>query len=810
MRNIASILGVLLLGAVVGPASDTRGQAPAPAAETAPEEPTAAAAAAAAAEAAEAAEAEAAADETVLPLRLFEQEPPYDEITLRESGKTVRVIRLPFRAMPANSLPTDNWDIALIVDPDKVYELTRKDVAAVKFWEQIVLEAANQLVADKNFDEAYDFFDYMLQNFPAAPGVEEGYQQFVFKDATEVWLEGRADYALAMFAEVHARNPAYPRLDTALGKVVDKIVEGHYEREEFAPARRLLRKLAGMYPNHVVAVKWQGKLAADAGVLLAAATEHRQAARLPEAYTASLRAYKIWPGDQANRELLTRLQEEYPRVVVGVRLPRGTSPTDRLDDWASRRSRRLMGRGLQEFIGHGPQGGEYLSPFGRLTRLDLDLKLLLNLNPGMHWSDDALLTGYDVAQHLRDMADPDSPHFRSDWQSVFARAQVHGVMEVEVDLRRGHVRPEALLQESFETWRPAARAVETPPTLGPYRLGAQTTDAVQFLANDRYFARGPYQPREVLEAYFPDARAAVTALRRGDVTILDRLNPWEVKPLRAAAGSDIVVEEYAVPTIHCLVPNPDRPLAASRHMRRALVFGIDRDLLLREQLFQGAPPPGSRVISGPFPAGLSADDALGYAYNDAVPVLPYDPTLALLRRDLTLAEYNKRHEGEGEPLKELPPILLAHAPHEMARLACRAIQQHLKIVKIEIQLVELPSDRAAAPPEYDFLYAEVAMWEPVIDARRLLGSEGLARRCSSYMDQALRRLDEADDWKAVRERLLEVHRMCDMEMAIVPLYQLTEHFAYHQSVAGIAARPVSLYQSIETWRLVPPPLEEGE
>ena len=61
-----------------------------------------------------------------------------------------------------------------------------------------------------------------------------------------------------------------------------------------------------------------------------------------------------------------------------------------------------------------------------------------------------------------------------------------------------------------------------------------------------------------------------------------------------------------------------------------------------------------------------------------------------------------------------------------------------------------------------------------------------------------------------REQLLEVHRACDADAAVVPLFQLTEHFAYSRTLAGLGDRPVSLYQFVENWQIAPLSLADAE
>ena len=92
------------------------------------------------------------------------------------------------------------------------------------------------------------------------------------------------------------------------------------------------------------------------------------------------------------------------------------------------------------------------------------------------------------------------------------------------------------------------------------------------------------------------------------------------------------------------------------------------------------------------------------------------------------------------------------------------------------------------------------MSEPLVDARRVLGEEGMTGGCSPYMTLALRQLDEAVDWGEVRDCLHRVHRIAYDDVAVLPLWQLVEHFVRHESLRGVGARPVSLYQNVEQWR----------
>ncbi len=100
----------------------------------------------------------------------------------------------------------------------------------------------------------------------------------------------------------------------------------------------------------------------------------------------------------------------------------------------------------------------------------------------------------------------------------------------------------------------------------------------------------------------------------------------------------------------------------------------------------------------------------------------------------------------------------------------------------------------------DLRYAELAVWEPVADARKIFGPHGLARDLQSpYIDSALRDLDTATNWKDVRAQFADLHEIADHELPVIPLWQTINYFAYHTTVRGLGDSPMTLYQNVNEW-----------
>ncbi len=735
------------------------------------------------------------------PLYLHE---PFDELTLNErnGGAVLRVrpIELggPPRKVPATA-PEGKLSVRLLDQPDKAYELDWSAVAKVSLFEDRLLFMAQQLAKKGKFDDAYEYFQFLRKNYPKLEGLEASYDDYLYEEAKAAGREGRFGNALAMLRELYERNPKRSDLQAALVMTSEKLVEKLVAAEDFAGARLLVRNLQSWFPKEPAVAKWQTQFQSQASTLLKQAEAALKAGEFRKADEAARRMQQLWPQLPGAKELCASIHGKYGRVVVGVSSTSPVHDPGRIDDWAARRTGHLVHRPVALFAGPGAQGGNYQCPIGKLD-LDKSLrKMTLQVAPGLRWSaGTATLTGADVAHRLLAMADPTDAAYQGGWADLLGGLEVREVYNVTITFRHPCVRPEAWLETYVLPYTDPSLLGQADVTGGPYVVHSAGEEESRYVINEQYGSGPTNRPREISERYFREKGKALSALRQGRIQVLDRLGPWEVQLARGARG--IVVEPYAVPLVHCLIPNLHRPLMANRTFRRALVYGLDRKTLL-DTLTNGQELPGTRVISGPFAATLGSERSIHYAYDDNVKPRDYDPRLGLTLAAQAGEELIAAEKTRGRESKGLAPLLLAHPGDPVARMACGLIRQQLQLIGVTVSLKELPPGTPAKlTDDVDLLYAELAAWEPVVDARRILGEDGLAGGCSAYMSLALRQLDAATDWSEVRSRLRQVHRVAHNDVAVVPLYQLTDHFAYHDSIQGIGTRPISLYQNVSQWQ----------
>ncbi|MBL9163858.1 MAG: hypothetical protein JNL18_14095 [Planctomycetaceae bacterium] len=788
----------------------------------------------AAAASAPAAASGSATDEAVeIAVPLLERS-PFDRITLDAANQNAVietvVLDLPNRQLP-NPLPTTgSLDIRRLSHPSIPYTVQWAAITKVELFEQMLLAEAERLTAEGKFGDAFDYLAFLTANYPQLPGLEQALQ-------THLWREASASYAAKKHAEawpalvaLYERNANYPRLVNAVQAVSDDLIARRLQDRDYAAARTLVEALSRSFPklNLANVARWQGQFQSDAEAQLTRARKAFAAKDYGEARDAIAFARSIMPDIPGGVELWKEIQATAPEIRVGVTQPAPPGVMSQTPTWAAARVSDLVNPRLVEMVDFGAEGGVYASRWSDLKASDDGLRTAITLKP---LAVERGLRASTLALRLVEMASLQGDRAQADFAALTAGVQLTNGRGVEIVWRRPHVRPEAFLQIPLR-W--LATASEAPGLwFDPQPTKRDGVEHPFERSSPPSTAAG--EPRLVVEMQYPDDESMLDALMRNDVDAIDRVPPWQLASVENAATVSVV--PYRLPTVHVLIPNPANPLLEVREFRRALNYGIDAESIVRDIILGGETRAGFRTLSGPFPAGVTLNDPGGYAYNPEVAPRPYEPRLAALLAGVartTLAkreEEKKKAEAEAKakaaaaseppttegdaakkpaassdaPAAETPapppaPLILAHAADPVARLSCQTIKLQLDLIGIPIKLAEFKSSAPPAELKYDLLYAELAVWEPVYDARRLLGATGVAGRASAMMAAALDQLDRAENWNQARDQLREIHRIAHYDLPLIPLWQTVNHFAHRKSLSGIGASPVTLYQNLADWR----------
>ena len=737
---------------------------------------------------------------------LIERE-PFDQVTLKESGDVIEVYPLDFpnRQVPAENQRKGEIRIRRILDNDE-YDIRWAEIESIALFERRVLQQAvaswEQL---GQFDEAFQIFYFLQRRYPSLSGLIEEQKRYLAYNAKVLRDQQKHHQALSAIEELYKLDSESTAAAQGLNSIATDLVEMYRAKNDLSSAKTLMVRLIRVYGAEKLPGLRQVRDELDslAAIKRDEARALMKEERLREAYQVCNEMLVIWPDVDGGRELAQQLAELHPLVTVGTHQLAAVFDSARIDHWASRRTGRLTKRMLLEFEGAGPTGGRYESVFGEAEQGEDRRSLTLQLKPGISLQDGSKLTAYSLSRRLRDMANPAHSDYVPHWGSLLQATSVLDVFRLRVDLSRAHVLPESMLQiPVFSEQRE-----QQPLSDGPYRVEESSPQEMRFVTNKKYELGSGRQPAEILELYYDDRDKALAALQNGLIDVLDQISPADAQTLMGDPSLD--VKRYAHPTLHVLVPNYENEFLARRSFRTGLLQAINRKRIFSQLFLKGEKIAGCQVISGPFAPGVGENDPLNYAYDHQLSPRDYDPRLSMLL--LFMAEYELqqiaelRGEKEGTKLTEMKPLVLGHPRDPLIKAVCTAIQDQLKLLDISCRLKELPVGRTRDPEqECDLTYTEIAMWEPISDARRLLRPDGgIVGDSSQYLDQALRRLDGSQTWQNVRPHLVDLHQLTHYELPVIPLWQTVNFFAHRKGLLNVGASPVVLYQNVESWQITP-------
>lgn len=737
-------------------------------------------------------------DDPPAPTQRLIDRTPFDQLVLdaANENRTLDVLPLDLPERPFSAVPLEGTvQVRLLERPTELYEVSWADVARVRVFEELLLDEAVRLTADGKFDEAFDYLALLSKNHPALPGLAEAVGNYLRQDALALYQAGERDRALAVLVALRQHDPQFAGLAGALQTIAGEIIQRYLRDGNYSAARGVLEMWRSQFPDLATAAAgdWQRRFEAAATRQIDQARTLVQQRQFIAARKAVARARAIWPDLAAAAELQDEIKREFPFLTVGVFEAAPLRPGRTFDNWAAMRTQRLVQQLLVEQASFGAEGGVYRSTVGQLELDESGRQLTLTLEAGgaTPSAPMARVAPDTLSRFLLSLAAPDSPLYRSDYAGLLGGVVLEPENRVRLEFVRAHVRPEPLLQHPLPE---ESGAAATSFTMAEHSPGQVVFEAVE---SPR---RAALSFRAIVEHTQPDDESAAAALLAGGLDVLDRVPPWQVARLRAAPA--VRVDAYGLPTVHVLIPNTKRALLASREFRRALDFAIDRRWIVERVLTGGTPMPGFVALSGPLPVGSSLSDPLRYGYNSQVAPRPFEPRLATVLATVAWAGMQPPNAEKSDELSPIPELVLAHPLDPLIRVACQSIETQLERIGIPVELRALSADELTADGDaWDLRYAELAVWEPVTDARRIVGREGLAgAACSPYLEAALRELDQATNWQDVRARLAAVHEIVHHELPVIALWQTVNHFAYRAMIDGIGASPLTLYQHVEDWR----------
>lgn len=731
----------------------------------------------------------------------------FDVIYIKKEagGEKIKVAPLPF---PDRTVPTDQAGKKMIIvwleQPDKKYEIAWDDIERIELYEQIIMREIEEMVAIKDYAGAFRYIGFLYRYYPNTPNLDDMRKKLLLENGAYLFSQKQYESALVVMESLYRGDANYEssKVSTAISRLSDFIIGNAMESKDLPRAQRWIKRFETEFPQlDLTGVKkWKDELQSMAQAKMDECLSLRDQKKYRAAKDVAVEVLATWPELPGINELIAELDQIYPSIRVGVMQKATRFEPSNLINWSGRRGGALLVRSLVELRQIGTEGGSYGMPLGKFTQSDDRKSLTITLNE-IDGKEVRQWDAYWVAQWVANRADPNSPNYLPSWAAVFRDAVVSSPGELEVRLQNPHVLPQALMQwplppELFEILSEEERLkVETTYQLGPVD---ERTNAYIFRDGGK---RSEKQPVEITEVYYSNPVDARNDLIRGEIDAIDQIFPADAYALASQEG--IRIDTYALPTVYSLVIRPtDHAYLKKLEFRRALMYAVDRQKLLYDEILGQANKADGQLVSGPFPAGVSVDDPLAYAYDFSVNPYEYQPRLAKLLVTLTQKQMEEAAKKAEKPVEPLRPIRLGVPSLESMTVAGGAMVQQWQAIGIPAELVMLPPGEVLDPEnKCDLVMIAAAVWEPATDADRLLGEGGPAAVEDPFIVQGLKSLRGARNWREVRARTQELHRLVHYHLPILPLWQIIDRFAVRNTVQGVTPRPVSLYQDIQRWRL---------
>lgn len=120
-----------------------------------------------------------------------------------------------------------------------------------------------------------------------------------------------------------------------------------------------------------------------------------------------------------------------------------------------------------------------------------------------------------------------------------------------------------------------------PVGTGPFRLETLTAEYARLVPHPQYYGSRPYLSK-IDFRFYPDASSALAAYSRGEVVGVSEIPPALLD--RAASQPDLDLFSSLLYEYTLVVLNNRRPIFADARVRKALIYGLDRQALIDDVL----------------------------------------------------------------------------------------------------------------------------------------------------------------------------------------------------------------------------------
>jgi len=732
---------------------------------------------------------------------------PFDLIQLDNANKGALIRIVAQDNLPQPFPKKGDLVFEFLRDSESLLQVPYGSIEKYESFNDLVVAEANEFLDSREYGKAFRNLLYVYDRGGKNDRqLVETLRTCLFQDAKKRFEDEDFELALSIFEDLYQDKPNFkvPGIDRDLVDIIiacyDGILRQKFEDGKYKAIRETVKGLKIRYGSAAARLTkgWDKRFDEKANELLAQAKQLAKTGQGREAHIKAKQAERTSPGRSDTEAVQEALMNEFPLIVVGVSQSTDQPAPNKIDDWAARRIGRLTQRSLVEITGLSDEGARYEFLNGTINRIDdVGLVYAIDIDPTIEKMGVPKINAIEMANRLLSNAHPESPSFDPTWRRILKTVELVSNTRVVITLQRPFVRPEALMKVSYPLRGLEEGGAEegVPSTQnGTYALINKDSLFSTFELNPRYEAIEDKQHPVIIEQLFRTDSDAVDALLRGEIDVVDRIAPSDLKRLKET--EDIQVRSYVVPTVHILIPKIRGELDGNFRFRSALSTAIPRESIVIDVIGGGEKLDGCDPITGPFPLGGDDNDQISYGYDLRVKPLQFSDKLSMV---LTKLAINKPGAiDEPKP----PSIVMAHPSGSTARTCAQAIARAWNSAGIRTTLRELNLGETTPPDnQWDILYAETFIEEPLIDAVRLFGDNGLTNDVTAPVEQSLRNVVTSQTWQGACLALRNIHRQVSVDLSVIPLYQVKEHYAFRDNVYEIGRDLVHLYQNVDRWTI---------
>ena len=336
---------------------------------------------------------------------------------------------------------------------------------------------------------------------------------------------------------------------------------------------------------------------------------------------------------------------------------------------------------------------------------------------------------------------------------------------------------------------------------GPYRVAEwKSGEHILLERVPRYWRTGDAPPiRRLMFKFIPNTNTRINQLKNGEVHVV-ALVPWDKYRELAGLSSIVVHRTPGNAYEHVTLNEREFPPFADVRVRRALIHGIDRELIARTILDGLAP-----VADGPI-------QPLSWAYTDRIARYPFDPSRA---RSLLDAAGWTTDAGDGIRRRDgrrLAFTLVTQAGYAIRENVAQAIQQQLRAIGVDIR-VELQDGTALSAIWFEGRFEAMLHWWQMAADPELTTffaadrTPPAGRNINYFRDEEITKLVYASDRTVdPNERRLLLQRaqaLIAEAVPEIPLYNVTRLDAVPAALRHFKGNPTNtgVFWNVHEWRI---------